>query len=94
MVVSSNHYNFVMRQATSLDWVYSEIRKDYDIQQKGVHFFNLCDLEYDSESMTPSGFYQMYRQLIMANTAKCGDVIKWNGETMPSDEDPALLRTW
>ena len=24
--VSTNHYNFVMRQATSLDWVYSEIR--------------------------------------------------------------------
>ena len=27
-VVSTNNYNFVMRQATSLDWLYSEIRKD------------------------------------------------------------------
>ena len=36
--------------------------------------------------MTPSGFYQMYRQLVMAYTAKRDDVIKWSGETMPSDE--------
>ena len=35
-VVSANHYNFVMRQATSLEWVYREIRKDYNIQQKGT----------------------------------------------------------
>ena len=85
-VVSANHYNFVMRQATSLEWVYREIRKDYNIQQKGVYFFNLLDLKYDGESMTPSGFYQMYRQLVMAYTAKRDDVIKWSGETMPSDE--------
>ena len=26
-VVSANHYNFVMRQATSLEWLYREIRK-------------------------------------------------------------------
>ena len=65
-IVSSNHYNFVMRQATSLEWVYSEIRKDYNIQQKGVHFFNLLNLEYDSSTMMTLGFYQMYRKLVMA----------------------------
>ena len=43
-VVSDHHYNTVMRQATSLQWVCEEIEKNYDIQQKGVHFFNILDL--------------------------------------------------
>ena len=85
-VVSDNHYNFIMWQATSLDWVYEEIRKDYNIQQKGVHFFNIIDLEYNSSVMTPVGFYQKYRQLVMANTAESGDTIKWNREMLMTDK--------
>ena len=35
--VSEHNYHTLMRQATSLQWVYFKIRKDYNIQQKGVH---------------------------------------------------------
>ena len=67
-------------------WVYKEIRKDYNIQQKGVHFFNILDLVYGNSVMTPVGFYNQCRMLVMANTAKNGDTIKLNGQTMTADE--------
>ena len=36
-----NHYNVITRHSTSLQWIYAKLREDYDIQQKGIHFFNL-----------------------------------------------------
>ena len=39
--VSQGHYNSVIRHSTGLDWIYKTLRSDYDIQQKGIHFFNL-----------------------------------------------------
>jgi len=85
-VVSENNYSTVMRQATSLNWIYTEIRKDYDIQQKGVHFFNILEVVYDSSTMTPVGFNNQYRSLVMNNMARNGDRIRWKGTTLQEDE--------
>ena len=74
--VSQGHYNSVIRHSTSLQWIYNTLRCDYDIQQKGIHFFNILDLKYDSQSMTPVSFYNQYRTLISNNLAKTGDTIK------------------
>ena len=53
---------------------------------------------YDSSIMTPVGFYSQYRALVMANTEKTLDTIKWNGQTLtankkfgPTTEDLILL---
>ena len=37
--VSEGHYNPVIRHATSLQWIYETLRADYDIKQRGIHFF-------------------------------------------------------
>ena len=29
-----NHYNIITRHSTSLQWIYTKLREDYDIQQK------------------------------------------------------------
>ena len=51
--VSLNHYNTVVRHATSLQWVFNKIREDYGIVQRGINFMNLRHLRYDPETMTP-----------------------------------------
>ena len=80
-----NHYNVVTRHSTSLQWIYDKLREDYDIQQKGIHFFNLLDLSYKPGSSI-MGFYNKYRNLIIANLKKRGDEIRWRKERLARDE--------
>ena len=68
-----NHYNIVTRHSTSLQWIYTKLREDYDIQQKGIHFFNLLDLKFQPGTGTNVvGFYNQYRNLVIANLKKTG----------------------
>ena len=39
--VSDGHHATVMNYSTSLNWIFEELRKDYNIQAKGIHFLNL-----------------------------------------------------
>jgi len=80
------HYNVITRHSTSLEWIFKKLREDYNIQQKGIHFFNLLDLKYqDGEPAT--GFYNKYRNLVQANLGKTGDTIAWqNQAVLDTDE--------
>ena len=51
--VSEGHYGSVIRHSTSLSWIYDMLKSDYDIQSKGVHFFNILDAKYDANKYTP-----------------------------------------
>ena len=85
--VQQDYYNPIIRHSTSLQWIYDKIRQDFNIQQQGIHFFNVMDLKYDAtEQTTPTGFYNQYRSIIMGNLSKRGDVISWKNETMKEDE--------
>ena len=85
--VSQGHYNSVIRHSTSLQWIYNTLRCDYDIQQKGIHFFNILDLKYDGQSMTPVSFYNQYRTLISNNLAKTGDTIKYRDNLKLTEDE-------
>jgi hypothetical protein len=97
--VSLGHYYAVMRNSTSMQWIFDMLRNDYDIQKKGIHFFNLLDLSYDSAKLTPVAFYNQYRTMITSNHAKQNDVIKYKGNMQlahdekmsPMLEDMVLL---
>ena len=65
--VSDGHHTMVMQHSTSLEYIFEELRKDYDIQAKGIHFLNLIELKYDESSMTPIAFYNQYRTIIINN---------------------------
>ena len=70
-----------------IKWIYDMLRSDYDIQQKGIHFFNLLDVKYDQSKMTPVAFYNQYRTIVSNNLAKTGDVLKYkNNEQLTQDE--------
>ena len=85
--VSSGHYAAVVKHSTSMESIYAMLRRDYDIQQKGIHFLNILDLKYDSASMTPVVFYNQYRTMIVNNLAARDDVIKYkNNYRMPAAE--------
>ena len=81
-----HHYNIVTRHSTSLQWIYAKLREDYDIQQKGIHFFNLLDLKFESGTNVV-GFYNQYRNLIIANLKKRGDRILWQDAEMEQDKN-------
>ena len=72
---SINHYNVVMRHSTSLQSIYNKLREDYDIQNKGIHFFRLLDMQYQPGS-SAVGFYNQYRNLVTTNLRKRGDTIE------------------
>ena len=75
--VSEGHFNSVVRHSTLLQWIYNTIRSDYNIQTKGIHFFNVIDAKYDPETHTPVAFYNEYRTIILNNFARSGDIIKY-----------------
>ncbi len=85
------HYNVIMRHSTSLTWIFQRLREDYDIQQKGIHFFNLLDLKY-TPGEPAAGFYNNYRNLLIANLRKAGDTIAWQNNTV-LEEDEKLSPT-
>lgn len=85
--VHMDYYNPIVRHSSSLQWIYTKIREDYDIQRQGIHFFNILDLTWDSTAQTtPVGFYNQYRSMIIGNLAKKSTVIDWKGETLKEDE--------
>ena len=85
--VSEGHYNSIVRHSTSLTWIYETLKADYNIQSKGIHFFNVLDLKYDADKYTPVAYYNQYRSLIINNLAKAGDTIKYkNNENLRHDE--------
>ena len=85
--VSQGHYTSVIRHSTSLEWIFNMLRSDYDIQQKGIHFFNILEVKYVANNSTPVAFYNQYRTVISNNLAKAGDVIKYkDGEVLAQDE--------
>ena len=85
--VSQGHYSSVVNHSQSFQKICSNLRRDYDIQKKGIHFFNILELKYDEGKMTPINFYNQYRTIICNNLGKSGDIIKYDGNaTLQTDE--------
>ena len=76
--VSQGHYSSVVKHSQSFTHICSNLRRDYDIQKKGIHFLNILELKYDDEKMTPINFYNQYRTIISNNLGKSGDIIKYD----------------
>ena len=85
--VHCDYFNPIMRHSSSLKWIYKKIREDYNIQTQGIFFLNLLDLQWDpAGSVTPVGFYNQYRSLIIGNLAKKDSKIEWKNEILTEDE--------
>jgi hypothetical protein len=59
---------------------------DYgDVEQKGEHFFDLFDLEYQ-EGTSVLDFYSQYRNLFVSCLKKKGDKVLWQNRVLTEDE--------
>ena len=84
--VAKSRYPTLMQHCTSLQWVYDQIREDYDIQARGIHVLNILDFKFDKSTMKPVGFYNQYRSMVMNNMARKDDPIKYKGKVQGSNE--------
>ena len=58
-LIHPDYYNPIIRHSTSLTWIYTKLRQDYNIQQQGIHFLNIIDIKWDPTAQTtPIGFIQ------------------------------------
>jgi hypothetical protein len=56
------------------------------IQQKKTHFRQMLGLKYEQEA-SAEGFYNLYRNLVIASLKKKGDIIMWqNNKVLTEDE--------
>jgi hypothetical protein len=56
------------------------------IQQKKTHFRQMLGLKYEKEA-SAEGFYNLYRNLVIASLKKKGDIIMWqNNKVLTEDE--------
>ena len=61
--------------------------EDYSMLENKTHFFDLFDLQYEPGS-SPIDFYNQYRNLVIANLKKQGDIIIWqNSKVLEEDEE-------
>jgi hypothetical protein len=63
-----------------------KVDEDYDILNNEILFFNLLDLQYKSE-ISAVGFYDQYRNLIVASLKRKGDTIKWLNDTVLAEDE-------
>ena len=60
--------------------------KDNSIQQKTIKFCDLFDLKYNHEA-SAAGFYDQYRNLVIASLKKKGDTIGWQNNMMLAEDE-------
>jgi hypothetical protein len=63
-----------------------KVDEDYDKDYKEILFFNLLDLHYKSE-ISAVGFYDQYRNLIVASLKRKGDTIEWQNDTILAEDE-------
>lgn len=96
---SRDHYMHIIKQATSLKWIWSELQHAYQHQHKGKNFLNIIDIQWNSQETSPMSFYATYRAKILENLKPEGTHLQWkNNEKLskaevmtPTFEDHILL---
>jgi hypothetical protein len=63
-----------------------KVDEDYDILNNEILFFDLLDLQYKSET-SAVGFYDQYRNLIVASLKRKGDTIEWQNDTVLAEDE-------
>ena len=70
-----------------MEWIFKRIRQDCNIEQQGIHFLNILDVKWDPNAdVSPIGFYNEYRSVILGNLRKKDTKIAWLDDTLTQDE--------
>ena len=97
---SKDQYMLVIRQATSLEWIWSELQIIYQHEHKGKQFLGIVDINWDPDKDSAISIYNSYRAKIMENLKPAGTAIQWKNTVLktqesisPTFEDHILLTT-
>ncbi len=63
-----------------------KLEADFDFPQKEIHYFDLFDHEYQQRT-SPVGFYNQFRNLVIASLKKKGDVITWQNDAVLMEDE-------
>ena len=97
---SKDQYMLVIRQATSLEWIWSELQIIYQHEHKGKQFLQIVDIQWNPDKDTAISVYNSYRAKIMENLKPAGTTVQWKNTVVktqesisPTFEDHILLTT-
>ena len=76
----------VTQHSTSLDWIFTYLKRHYGLETKGANFMNIAEHVY--KKGTPyQTFYKQYRASFIDNLRKAGDVVKHRNDfVLTTDE--------
>ncbi len=63
-----------------------KLEADFEFHQKEIHYFDLFDHEYQQRT-SPVGFYNQFRNLVIASLKKKGDMITWQNDTVLMEDE-------
>ena len=81
MITDFIHYTEVedvIQKCTSVEWIWQYLRKNYDIETKGVHFLKIAEVK-PKEDEPHQAFYRRLRSSFENNLRKSGEIIKHDG---------------
>ena len=86
-LVHDSEMDPVVNDSTSIDWIWSYLRKRYNIDTRGVNFLRIVKVTYKS-GINHQTYYQELRAAFVDNLRKAGDARSHlkPGDIMPADE--------
>ena len=78
--------NSIIKNSTSLESVWQQIRSHFGFQTSGSHFLNLCDIRMETGER-PEDLFQCLQSFIEDNLLTVGCGISHHGENVTEDED-------
>ena len=71
------HYMMVLNQATSIQWIYNEMKILYQLENKGKDFVNIVNMKFNPATDSAITFYNDYRAKIIENLQPAGTKLQW-----------------
>ena len=63
-----------------------KLEPECDIQKKNIHFCDLLNCQYEQRT-SPVGFYNQFRNTVIASLKKKGDIITWQNDTVLMEDE-------
>ena len=81
-----DHYMMIIKQATSLQWIWDELQTIYQHVHKGKDFLSIVDIDWDPSKGSAVTVYTAYRAKILENLKPAGTLIEWKNQTLSTQE--------
>ena len=85
-LVHYTEHDDVTMQSTSLEWIFSYLKKHYGLETKGANFLNISNHTY-KKGTPEQTFYKQYRSAFLDNLRKAGDIVKYKNDKVLAEDE-------